>query len=184
MWPWDHLAIGYVAYSLSRRLDGGEPPAPGAVGFVLVGSQLPDLIDKPLGWVLAVLPSGVSLGHSLLFAGPLCLAVALWRRRRDRPEEGVAFGLAYLLHLPADAFFPLLVGAGAKPWLFLWPLTTGEVAAPTDVTAHLLGLVRRFLDAALSAGGVWLVALEVGLLCLALSLWIADGRPGLSRPAR
>ena len=36
-----------------------------------IGTQLPDLIDKPLTYQFAVLPSGRSLGHSLFFAAVL-----------------------------------------------------------------------------------------------------------------
>lgn len=181
MWPWDHLAIGYLAYSLLARRCGWEPPTAGAAAFVLLGSQLPDLLDKPLGWALGVLPSGVSLGHSLLFAAPSCLAVYGWRRRRGLPEEGLAFGVGYLLHLPADAFYPLVLGADDRAWLFLWPLTSGDVVAPENTTAHLVELAVEFLSVVRSARGAWIVLLEVSLLGLALALWYADGRPGLSR---
>lgn len=183
MWPWDHLAIGYVAYSLASRYGGWGAPAPGEIAFVLVGSQFPDLVDKPLGWVLDVLPSGVSMGHSLLFALPACLVVFDWRRRRGRPAEGAAFAVGYLLHLPADAFYPLALGMEARTWLFLWPLTSGDLVAPADATAHLLDLVGSFLVVVRSPRGVWILGLEVALLTLALSLWVADGAPGLPRPA-
>lgn len=179
MWPWDHLAIGYVAYSVLARATGRGPPSVGALGFVLLGSQLPDLIDKPLGWYVGVLPSGVSLGHSLLFAAPVCLLVAAWRARRGVPDQGVAFAVAYLLHLPADAFYPALLGREAKPGSLLWPLVPAESGSPADVSAHLVDLVAQFLAVALGPGGVWVVAVEVGLVGAAVTLWVFDGRPGL-----
>lgn len=179
MWPWDHLAVGYVVYSLVRRLARRPPGDALTVGFVIVGSQLPDLIDKPLGWVLGVLPSGVSLAHSLFFAVPVCLAVGLWRTHAGRPDDGLAFGLAYLAHLPADAFYPLLLGSEAKTWLFLWPVTPGEHTSPTDVTLYLADLVGAFLEVLSGPAGAYIIGLEVGTVTLAFVLWAADGLPGV-----
>lgn len=179
MWPWDHLAVAYVAYSLLRRATGRTPPSPAAVAFVVLGSQLPDLIDKPLGWYLGVLPSGTSLAHSLVFAVPLCLAVLAWRARRGTLDQGVAFSVAYLLHLPADAYYPTLLGAEAKAWILLWPILPGEHAAPADVSGHLAALIARFAEAATGPGGVYLVAVEAVLLGSAALLWYVDGLPGL-----
>lgn len=178
MWPWDHVAIAYVVYSLSVRATGGRPPDVGVVVALVVGSQVPDLVDKPLGWILDVLPSGVSLAHSLLFAVPVCLAVVAWLARRGRPDRGVAFTVGYLLHLPADAFYPLVLGAEAKSWLFLWPLTPGEHSSPTSVTSHLLELLTRFGDVVFSPRGLAIVGIELALLATALLLWSLDGCPG------
>lgn len=180
MWPWDHFAIGYVALSLLGRADIRFTPTAGAVAFVFVGSQLPDLVDKPLGWVFHVLPS-VGLGHSLLLALPVSAAVIWWRGRHGRRGEGVAFGLGYLLHLPADALYPALLGAETKPWLFLWPLTAGETAPPTALPDQLYTLVSDFVAVAASPAGVPILALEGGLLCLTVWLWLADGQPGRPR---
>ena len=76
MWPWEHAAVAYLCWAaLDRRAARSEGAA---VVAVLVGSQFPDLIDKPLSWVFQVLPTGQSLAHSLLFALPLIgLVVAL-----------------------------------------------------------------------------------------------------------
>lgn len=184
MWPWDHLALGYVATSLGARVRGSDPPTVGGVAFLVLGSQLPDLIDKPLGWVVGVFPSGVSLGHSLFFALPTCLAVLGWRRRCGRPGEGVAFAIGYLLHLPADALYPVVLGAEDRAWLFLWPVTRGDLTAPDDAAAHLLDLVADFLAVVRSPRGIWIVGLEVLLLGLTVALWVADGCPGLPRAFR
>lgn len=178
MWPWDHLAVGYVAYSLLRRLAGRSSPAATAVGFVVVGSQLPDLIDKPLGWYVGVLPSGTSLAHSLVFALPLCLAVVAWRARRGAVGEGVGFSVAYLLHLPADAYYPMLLGKEAKAHILLWPILQGQPSPPVDVVDHVATLIRSFADAVFAPGGVYLVAIELGLLACAAAVWVADGTPG------
>ena len=49
MWPWEHLAIGYLAYSLLGRLAWRRPPTVGTAITVAFGTQFPDLVDKPLG---------------------------------------------------------------------------------------------------------------------------------------
>ena len=63
MWPWDHLAFGYVWYTLASRGWDGRPPSNAAAIALAVGTQFPDLVDKPLAWWLDVLPAGRSLGH-------------------------------------------------------------------------------------------------------------------------
>lgn len=178
MWPWDHLAIGYITYSLGRRAAGRSPPDQGAALAVIGGSQLPDLVDKPLGWIVGVLPSGVSLAHSLLWAVPVCLAVSAWRRRRGRPEQGVAFAVGYLLHLPADAVYPAVLGGQPKLWLFFWPLTPGSHATPASAIDHLLGLLAQFGGVLAGPRGIAVIAIEAALLGSALVLWTLDGRPG------
>ena len=49
MWPWEHLTIGYLAYSLLSRLAWRRPPTVGTAITVAFGTQFPDLVDKPLG---------------------------------------------------------------------------------------------------------------------------------------
>ena len=48
--PWGHLAIGYLCLSLAIRARWRVPPQGPAVIAVAIGTQLPDLIDKPLAW--------------------------------------------------------------------------------------------------------------------------------------
>jgi hypothetical protein len=179
MWPWDHLAAGYVVFSLLLRSTGREPPSVVALGFLVLGSQLPDLIDKPLGWYVGLLPSGTSLAHSLVVAVPLCGLVVLWRVWRGAPAEGVGFALGYLLHPLADAYYPLALGLEAKPDILLWPLRSVPKQGTVDVTAHVLGLLGQFYAAATGPGGIWLIAIEVGFLGSAATLWYLDGMPGL-----
>lgn len=178
MWPWDHLAVGYVAYSLLRRATGGSPPDRRALVAVLVGSQLPDLIDKPLGWYVGVLPSGVSLAHSLLFAVPVCVLVYGWRARRGAPDQGLAFAVGYLLHVPADAVYPAVLGSPTKLWIVLWPLTSGRHSSPSSVTDHVLDLLVQFGEVLVGPRGLAVVGIELALLATAVGLWVADGRPG------
>lgn len=57
MWPWGHVGAGYLVYTLLRR-HTGERPAGAAVLALAVGTQFPDLVDKPLGWTVGLLPGG------------------------------------------------------------------------------------------------------------------------------
>jgi len=179
MWPWDHLAAGYVVYSLLRRTTGRSPPSALAVGFVVLGSQLPDLIDKPLGWVFHVLPSGASMAHSLVFAVPVCLLVLAWRAWRGAPDQGVAFAVGYLLHLPADSYYPVVLGGQPKPYIMFWPIVAGQHSSPADASAYLLTLIGAFVDAVTGPGGVYLVAIELAFVGSAAILWYLDGLPGV-----
>lgn len=104
MFPWEHAAVGYILVSLwarvtGRRLDGWAALA------VLVGTQFPDLVDKPLAWSFGVLPSGISMAHSILVSVPVSIVVVAVARRYGAATVGVAFALGYLSHIPADLLF-------------------------------------------------------------------------------
>jgi len=179
MWPWDHLAIGYVVVSLWRRHRSGRPPRGAEAIAVVVGTQFPDLVDKPLGWGTSLLPSGHSLAHSLLVAVPLSLAVYLLGRRFDRGDVGVAFGLAYLSHLPADALYPVVLGRSPTVSFLLWPLTDLQSTPPDALAGRVLELVVQFVAFLRTPRGLAFLAAESSLLGLALLLWWRDGWPGL-----
>ncbi len=182
MWPWEHLAVGYLLCSACFRLAGRRVDAPAALALA-VGTQFPDLVDKPLAWSFGVLPSGVSLAHSVLVAPIVALIVALLARRAGHAPVGVAFAVGYLSHLPADLVYPLLVGGPIVPQAFLWPL----VVVPSSASGSLLTTVLMFAErsAVVAAGprGALYLGIELLLLSGATALWIADGRPGLRWPA-
>jgi hypothetical protein len=130
---------------------------------------LPDLIDKPLGWYLGVLPGGRALGHSLLLLVPLSLAVYELARRRNAGEYGVAFAVGAISHTLLDTV-PILWDPGA-PWEALfWPLLSPGLSS--DGAPTVLGLFRD------SLGNPYFL-LEFLLLGIALLVWRADGYPGL-----
>ncbi|WP_458205208.1 metal-dependent hydrolase [Haladaptatus sp. NG-SE-30] len=182
MWPWEHLAFGYLLYSLYCHLGTGQSPRSDAVVVLGIATQLPDLVDKPLAWSLAVLPSGHSLAHSLLSAFPLSvLALALAHRAR-RSDIGVAFAIGYLSHLSGDVIYPLVVGKEPFLGFLLWPL----VRVPADQSS--MGFLARFQEyfgdylVFLSDPAVTsYLALELGLLFTVFVLWLFDGMPGIPR---
>ena len=87
MWPWEHAAVGYLLLSLGSRASGRGPPSTPAVLALLFGTQLPDLVDKPLSWEFDLFPSGYAVGHSALVAVPVGLLVLALGRRR--PSSGL-----------------------------------------------------------------------------------------------
>lgn len=172
MWPWGHLAVGYLALVARRRAPPGGP----AVLAVAFGTQFPDLVDKPLAWYLGVIPNGRSLTHSAITA-TVVVALVWWvAARRDRTALAAAFGLGYASHLAADALYPALAGNLAHLAFLGWPVLPAiDYAGPTSVTVRFAALFATF-----AAGQVPLdVAFEAGLAVVAAALWARHGFPGL-----
>ncbi|MFC4542242.1 metal-dependent hydrolase [Halosolutus amylolyticus] len=162
MLPPGHVAVGYLAYSALRRAIHGDVPPASAIPWLLLGTQLPDLIDKPLAWWFGVLPAGRSLAHSLLFAVPLLLLARRWFRRSDRPGAGEGLAVGYLSHLLVDAA-PLLWSRPELASFLVWPVLPAQVRPrPAIWPPQVL-----FSPTELAFG-----------LVIAL-VWIADGTPGL-----
>lgn len=181
MWPWEHLAVGYLAYSSAVRLRTGRPPRdPVAVVVLAFATQFPDLVDKPLAWTLGVLPSGTSLAHSVVFAVPLVMVVLILARRYGRPAIGTAFAIGYLLHMPSDALYAAVaLGAQIDPGSFAWPLVPASPMPRTGFGSNLLHYLRRYLAWLTAPGSAHYLVAEVLLVGSALVLWLRDGRPGL-----
>lgn len=179
MWPWEHAAVAYIGYSIVSRLRDHAHPSAGSTLAVLVGSQLPDLIDKPLAWWLHLLPSGRSLGHSLLFALPVCLLVILVAHQRSRTELSIAFGIGYLSHLPGDVFYPALVGGRPEYRFLLYPVVPREGYVEPGVLGKLIGQLGKFIAFLQTPRGTLYLGAELALIGIAVWLWLADGKPGL-----
>ena len=172
MLPWGHAAVGYLCYSLFVRVSDRQPPAGPAVIALAVGTQLPDLIDKPLAWSLGVLPSGRSLGHSLLFAAVLAVVIWLVARRYERQREGCTLLLGHLSHVIADAIPALISGNWAEAGVLLWPIVPAYQYSD-EMDRSIIGFFLELELTALPLPGVILTILAIGV-------WILDGRPGLS----
>lgn len=189
MWPWEHLAFGYLLYSGYMRLSHGRPPGHYPAIALAVATQLPDLIDKPLAWTVDILPTGRSLGHSIFVASLVIGVVILLGRRHGHPAIGPAVAIGYLSHLLGDVIYEfmrrLLAGEAVTVEavsFLLWPLVRQPVRETPGLfirTGHLFDEFVIFLD---SPAGYVYIALEVGLLLVAVLYWIGDGLPGV--PAR
>ena len=183
MWPWEHLAVGYLLYSTITRLHSGESPTTAATLAVAFGTQFPDLVDKPLSWGLAVLESGVSVAHSIFTAVGLSLAVVALTRRLDRPRMGTAFAVGYLSHLPADAAYGVMFGNPLQIEPFLWPFVEGQSAAGSGFLDNVLYYAVRFVFFLATERGLAFLSLEVLLLSFTAWLWVRDGCPGVPTKA-
>lgn len=179
MWPWEHLATGYLCYSVYARRRYGHAPEPLPVIALGATTQLPDVIDKPLAWTLSVLPSGYSLGHSVFLAtAVVALAVAL-ERRHAIEGLGAAVGIGYVSHLLGDLAYPLLRGGVLNLDIVLWPLVPGAVDAREGLLEETARLFAEFTAFLGSPRGLTYLLLEVALLGGAVVLWRLDGWPGL-----
>lgn len=183
MWPWGHLAVGYLLYSPLASVRFRRPPTGRATTLLAVGTQLPDLIDKPLAWGLDVLPAGRSLGHSVVIALLISSLVYAYADRRDCPDVGLAFGVGYLSHPFVDALFPLLNGQYQYVAYLLWPLFGVWDLPPFDI-GRLSGRVLieplelllsgyEPVDFDITVSGL----IETTVVLLAGRTWVRDGAP-------
>lgn len=170
MWPWGHAAVAYLAYRLAiplvpgasaridrRRIHGAPLLA------LAAGTALPDVVDKPLAWTLAVLPTGRSLAHSLVTAAVVVAAVVWVARRRNRVPEAGAFALGWVVHSLSDGVAAVVAGDWGGLSYLLWPVFPSP-AYETDQSflAHLR-------DLSLTTG----VAVELALVAVAGAVFLA-----------
>ncbi|MDF9748117.1 metal-dependent hydrolase [Natrinema salsiterrestre] len=160
---WVHAAVAYLVY---RGIFGGPTDRCDDVPIIALfgGALLPDLVDKPLAFVLPSLPSR-SVAHSVFAAALVVLIVFYVTKHRDRWEVGAAYALGYGSHLAADLVDYLFVPEETLLFLF-WPVVTdyhhvetiGDLLALLSPTPYVLG------QTVVTVLGLW--------------LWIADGMPG------
>lgn len=174
MWPWEHVAVGYLLYSLSVRVLWGRPPTRGEALAVVAAAVLPDLVDKPLAWELHLL-NGKSLGHSLAFA--VSAAVLAWLRGGRRIAAAVGFGL--VSHQVADVAYRVALGRNADWTFVIWPLVDRPPADAPGLLANARYWLSVYGEFLASPRGRVYLALEVAVLAGAFLLWVRDGRPGV-----
>lgn len=180
MWPWEHAAAGYLLYSLALRVLGKEPPSDTGAWLLLFGTQLPDLIDKPLSWGLGVFPTGYALGHSVFFAVPVGAAVLAAAMRVDRRRLGIAFVVGYWSHLVTDVLDPLRNGDAPLPERVLWPVIPGTPYEQDLGIGRGATYLTDFLGALGAMDPATLVVAYLLLPVMTVALWIRDGSPGLA----
>lgn len=179
MWPWEHLAFGYLLYSLSAHLRYRRPPSDGPVLVLALGTQIPDIIDKPLAWGFQVLPHGYSLAHSLLFAVPLLGGVVALLCQFGDGEYGIGLAIGYLSHLLGDVLYGLFTGGTLSVSFLFWPLISRPPGTSVGFLLRVEELFGDFLSFLATPLGMAYLLLEVVTLLLVLTLWMRDGRPGL-----
>ncbi len=149
MFPLGHAAFAYLSYVGLAAATRRPLPVRWALVPLAVGSQLPDLLDKPLAFH-GVLASGRSLGHSALVAGLRVAAVWALARRAGAWSAGrllehapAAFAVGYLSHLLGDAVEALVAGQYGDPTFLLWPVLP-PVLYPGDAVSPVVRLVAVY----------------------------------------
>ena len=181
MWPWEHLALGYLAYRGYLAVRRRPAPSEGPVIVLLLATQVPDLVDKPLAWSLGVLPSATSLGHSVFVAGGVVLAAWGLGRRLETPWLGPVVGIGYATHLLGDVLYPVLLGLGFGVGYLLWPVVPQASTPPTSFGARFLDLLGDFLAFLATPRGMAYLLGELVFVGSAVALWFRDGLPGAAR---
>ncbi|UPV76310.1 metal-dependent hydrolase (plasmid) [Halorussus limi] len=169
MWPWGHLAVGYLLYSAFVHVSARRAPDGYATVALALGTQFPDLVDKPLAWTFGVIPNGRSLAHSLIIAVVFLAVLSVLLRLLDRGTVASAFAIGYLSHLLGDALDPLLAGDVYLLGFLAWPLVPAiDYGTEQSFVAHLQELSLAAL------------ASDEGLFALlTFCLWLYDGAPGV-----
>jgi len=154
--PLGHLAFAYLWYAGYAAVGTHRLPARAALVPLAIGSQFPDLVDKPLAY-FEVLRYGRSLAHSL-FTFAICSLAVWWfaRRLRGRWSDGApferlrvvtpaAFAVGYLSHLLGDTYRFLLAGDLWAARFLLYPLFPVPVSS-TDEVAPWIRMIRIYQD--------------------------------------
>lgn len=144
MLPIEHLIVALVPTCLVIVVVSRQLPAPPIIGAVGLGSQFPDLIDKPLALQLGIIPTGRVFMHSLPIAVPFLIVVGVYGYRTDRLPLAVVFAFAHLTHLIADTYQTLLGPVLSLSPDLLWPVTEPIArpgiphwAGPNGINIHL-----------------------------------------------
>lgn len=177
MWPWEHLAFAYVLYSLLTNVIFRASPSTGETIVVIVGSQVPDLIDKPLAWTFGITETGYSIGHSIFVAPIVCLAVYAVASRRGHSALAGAFSLAYLSHPFADLLSQFLREPVVDLRTILWPIASPPPGSRGGFLDHFVRYFVRYVNQLLAGGLTLQVALQSLLGLAVVVLWLSDGAP-------
>jgi hypothetical protein len=190
--PHGHLAVSYLLYTGLSRVWLGRGLSAAAVTFLTIGSQFPDLVDKPL-WLLGVLESGRSLGHSLLIGLPFVVVVALGlHQRMGSYEPGAAFGVSYVAATVADGSIFFLQGSVVRDLVevsfWVWPLSLPAEYLVNSlrefpVVVEIINTKQTWTAAAFPSGTNLRRVIrfaEVVFSSMAVVVWLADGTPGTS----
>lgn len=181
MLPWGHLAVGYLCYALGIRCWRGRSPAAIPTLVLALGTQLPDLIDKPLNWWFGIF-DGRGATHSLFVLVPVLLLAYVWARRRERGHLVVALGVGVLTHALGDAATALWDGTPADALAFLaWPLLPAPTYPKDSPGEHVDAWVAAGTGIDWSTGIVVLTSRFLGQIVLAVvvaALWLHQGAPG------
>lgn len=154
-------------YSVLVHLTLRRSPRDAPTLALALGTQFPDIVDKPLAWTFHILPNGRSLAHSLLTAVVVLAALRLASRWRGSTDLANAFGVGYLSHLAGDAVGPALAGEYHYISFLAWPLLPPIEYDHGSFLSHLASFQPSMFSMT-----------ELGVFGFVLVIWIVDGAPG------
>lgn len=144
MLPLGHLAFAYLWYVAYAAVGTHRLPVRLALVPLALGSQFPDLIDKPLAY-LEILTYGRSLAHSV-FTLTICSLAVWWATthlrgrwtvdsfpERLRAVTPAAFTLGYASHLLGDTYQFFLAGDLWAARFLMYPLASVPESSADDV---------------------------------------------------
>lgn len=131
MFPHEHFIVAIVPVVAYVILSDRRLPTIHLVGLVFLGSQFPDLVDKPLAHQFVVLPSGRVFMHSIPVVLPFLLLLGVYGWKTDRLGASVAFAFAHLSHVFTDHHTALLGSNPQLPPELLWPILPATASPVT-----------------------------------------------------
>jgi len=143
MFIFGHVGITLgIFYSLSRLSSKNSFSA--AVPYIIIGSLLPDIIDKTLGRIILaeIIGSGRIFAHTLLFVAMLGLA-GYYFYRQGKPNFHI-IAAASFCHLLEDSMWN-------SPTVLFWPLLGWEFPKDTisaNFIEYLMIILTRSYDVA------------------------------------
>jgi len=191
--PVSHGALAYLLYVGYAFISGQRLPLGWTLVPLAIGSQLPDLIDKPLAY-WGVLVYGRSLAHSVFTMTVICASVWWLTRspRADRDNQAThtrtrvrrivtairqplpaALTIGYLAHLIGDSWALIARGDWLSARFLLYPVYRIP-ASPSDDIAPWIRLLELYREPAASMQ----LELVVGAAIVFLALRIRAYRRG------
>jgi len=133
VFPLGHAAVAYLFYVVYAALSTRRLPTRWALVPLAIGSQFPDLVDKPLAYA-GVLTYGRSLAHSVFTLIIVSSLVWLVTRRFEKRWQATdwreqlrvlspaAFTIGYASHLFGDVYRSVLAGQYLEGRFLLYPI--------------------------------------------------------------
>lgn len=187
MWPWGHLAIGYLLYTVYCGVVRGQVPRGWPVVVLAIGTQFPDFVDKPLAYWFGVLPGGRTLTHSLVVYVPTGIVLVTLSWYYGRAESGIGFSIGWGAHLVGDALNSLLQGSYGQLSFLLWPLRPAPDYAAPNFRFHARQLLSSLdsLDVdRLLTPAEDIFVLQIWLATFVFLIWVLHGMPPLGSAVR
>lgn len=130
MLPIEHFIVAFLPVLGLTLMRHRRFPSLRVTALAFVGTQFPDLIDKPLAYQFGLLPSGRVFMHSLPIAIPFLTVVLLYGFYTHRLYLTSIFAFSLLSHLFADNHTSLLPPNPTISSDLLWPFTQPKARPP------------------------------------------------------